>query len=783
MSGTSRAVVLALHDGWFGCGSGSGHSNRRLLEILDGLLDPGVDLIVLPVRLEPSSDHADPAWHAEVLRALGRRGRRLRVLPVDNGTGGGDRFGGVEAFNRLAATTARRIAETRNQYGRGLVLLLDVPFLGVPRELGRRPGWSTVVLPRSSAALHCPQNTARVAWEQDRLRAAAVAGALVGWISTAMRDHLRDDMGVSPAALVEVRNGLTGQDLAFAPSDDITLPDAAEHGFVLSYGRAVPWKGFEDLLAAWGMLHRRRADLPHLVLAAVTESSGTTPYQQRLRELAEGTGAGVTLLRRYSPQVRGLLRHPGVRAVVVPSRVEPFGRIPLEAYAAGAGPVVASRTGGLADLVTDAVSGFTAPPGDPAALAVALARALDLDETGRTRMRAAGRAVLAHHDYRASAERLVRQVAPWALTAPPAAATPATVPGLRVVQVPEECGWNPYVGAAETALRSCGVTVLRPGWCPDNPGPVPAAGPVRAEGVAPHVVHLHWPEKLAARLGPRAALGLLAELKAGGALLVQTVHNLVAHEAAPDMAAYGRAVDELTDAAVCFSAEHEARARAVRPALPATVLHLPHPLFPLPAEAATVAPPQGQGLRIGCFGRLRSYKRTAAFARAFTACAPPAATLLITGACEDPAVDRELCAAAAADERVSYRPGFTTDAEYWRLLGEVDTVALPYRQIHSSGVLVAALQAGRRILSPTPVGGTALYLGTAGACAAAWTTVDPWNDEAAVRAWAAAALLPAPPPVPTLPDWGAAGARLTAFYRQLLAARVARHLPARIGAF
>jgi hypothetical protein len=63
-------------------------------------------------------------------------------------------------------------------------------------------------------------------------------------------------------------------------------------------------------------------------------------------------------------------------------------------------------------------------------------------------------------------------------------------------------------------------------------------------------------------------------------VLVQTVHNLAAHEPSPGLLAFGRAVDQITDGIVCFSAEHESLARAARPFLPEPVLHLPHPLFP-----------------------------------------------------------------------------------------------------------------------------------------------------------------------------------------------------------
>lgn len=54
---------------------------------------------------------------------------------------------------------------------------------------------------------------------------------------------------------------------------------------------------------------------------------------------------------------------------------EPFGIVVLEAMAAGR-PVIASRIGGLPDVVVDADTGLLVPPGDPVALQEALERLL-----------------------------------------------------------------------------------------------------------------------------------------------------------------------------------------------------------------------------------------------------------------------------------------------------------------------------------------------------------------------------------------------------------------------
>ncbi|MGB7792300.1 MAG: glycosyltransferase family 4 protein, partial [Terrimicrobiaceae bacterium] len=52
---------------------------------------------------------------------------------------------------------------------------------------------------------------------------------------------------------------------------------------------------------------------------------------------------------------------------------EPFGRVIVEAMLAGT-PVVATRGGGVDEIITDGEDGFLVPPADPAALALAVGR-------------------------------------------------------------------------------------------------------------------------------------------------------------------------------------------------------------------------------------------------------------------------------------------------------------------------------------------------------------------------------------------------------------------------
>ena len=83
---------------------------------------------------------------------------------------------------------------------------------------------------------------------------------------------------------------------------------------------------------------------------------------------------------------------------VLPSRREAQGLAILEAMAVGR-PVVATRVGGIPEMVRDGVSGLLVPSNDPVALAAAIVRLLQ-DRPLAQRLGVAGRELVRRH-YRA----------------------------------------------------------------------------------------------------------------------------------------------------------------------------------------------------------------------------------------------------------------------------------------------------------------------------------------------------------------------------------------------
>ncbi|OLT21854.1 group 1 glycosyl transferase [Ornithinimicrobium sp. CNJ-824] len=151
----------------------------------------------------------------------------------------------------------------------------------------------------------------------------------------------------------------------FSPAD--RRPPVADAPVQVGYvGRLAPHKGVDVLLDAV-------AAHPELELTVV----GAGPQEEELRQRPDEPGLSERV--RFAgaatqEELPGLLQGMDVLAVpslTTPGWVEQFGRVVVEAMAAGV-PVVASDSGALPDVVGEA--GLLVPEGDPAALGEALLR-------------------------------------------------------------------------------------------------------------------------------------------------------------------------------------------------------------------------------------------------------------------------------------------------------------------------------------------------------------------------------------------------------------------------
>jgi glycosyltransferase involved in cell wall biosynthesis len=140
-----------------------------------------------------------------------------------------------------------------------------------------------------------------------------------------------------------------------------------EHPQALFVGVLERYKNVDGLGAAWRLAAPR---VPEAMLHLVGRGTLTDVVERLVADLPERT--------RWTPaletaEVARALDDAWV--LVLPSRSEGLGRVVVEAFCRGR-PVLATRVGGIPDLVEDGVNGMLVTPGDVAALADALVRLL-----------------------------------------------------------------------------------------------------------------------------------------------------------------------------------------------------------------------------------------------------------------------------------------------------------------------------------------------------------------------------------------------------------------------
>ncbi len=217
-------------------------------------------------------------------------------------------------------------------------------------------------------------------------------------LSRDLEDYLRDAVGVAPARITRIVNGVdVGR---FHPAGDGTARDAllAECGWpadsvVIGWvGRMEPVKNVQGLVEAFARLDDSAPDQAGRArLLLVGDGSRHATVAADVERLGLGDRVRLTGARDDVP---GLLR--ALDLFVLPSLAEGISNTILEAMASGV-PVVATDVGGNAELIRPGETGEIVAAGDPAALAGGLATYLARPARLATDGRAARRRAVENH--------------------------------------------------------------------------------------------------------------------------------------------------------------------------------------------------------------------------------------------------------------------------------------------------------------------------------------------------------------------------------------------------
>ena len=306
---------------------------------------------------------------------------------------------GWRASRRMAGyAAARRVwlkdlardcsANRIRRFGQALVLAAEIGgdvvhlhahFLHTPASVAR---YASLISARTwSCSAHAKDIWTSPAWEKAE-KLADCAWAVT--CTAANRDHLAE---LAPAGRVEL--AYHGLDLARFPA-----AEKNERGgpvTILSVGRAVEKKGYDDLLAALAALP---GDLDWRFIHI-----GGGPLGDALQSQARAAGLDRRIEWLGAQAFDVVLSHyRAADLFVLPCKIAADGdrdglpNVLMEAMACGLA-VLSTRLSGIPELIDDGVDGLLTPPGDAPALAAALGE-LIADGDLRRRLGAAGEARL-----------------------------------------------------------------------------------------------------------------------------------------------------------------------------------------------------------------------------------------------------------------------------------------------------------------------------------------------------------------------------------------------------
>jgi glycogen(starch) synthase len=245
-------------------------------------------------------------------------------------------------------------------------------------------------LTMDASQLYQRSAVARAMMRQALERADAVTGCSQQTLDEAREFFGREFPGVSSV----IYNGVRLSDFADQAPYQHARP------YILAIGRHVPQKGFDQLIRAVALL-RQQGRLNHDLLLA-----GDGPNHEELKQLARELGleSAVKFLGRVDrPRTVALFK--GCTFFVLPSRHEPLGIVNLEAMAAGKA-IVATRVGGVPELIQDNGNGLLVENNDLPAMARAVGQLMS-DATLRDRLAAQSAQHASQFDWNVITDRYI----------------------------------------------------------------------------------------------------------------------------------------------------------------------------------------------------------------------------------------------------------------------------------------------------------------------------------------------------------------------------------------
>jgi len=347
VDGTSSPIRVVY---LFGTAVIKGGGEVSLLELMSEIRHLGVD----PIGVVDGPGEIQERLEAEGIRCIQQAVPPLRPWRI---------LSCLRAYRALKQNLAELDATLLHANGARIMLYAGL----AGRSLGIPCIWHVRVLDRD------PFLDRVRGWLADRIIANAASTRQS--LQALIRDSVR---------IVQIYNGIRLETCQGAPDHAMgRKPNTPP--LILAVGRLSREKGYEDLLDACALL--KQAGTAFNVRIIGNAPSADPAYADALRHRCDMLGlADHIAFAGWVQDVGTRMRQADV--LVLPSRREAFGRVIVEAWAAGL-PVIATRSGGPDELIQDGETGRLVPVKAPECLATAIQRLL-ADSAQQEKFRQAG---------------------------------------------------------------------------------------------------------------------------------------------------------------------------------------------------------------------------------------------------------------------------------------------------------------------------------------------------------------------------------------------------------
>lgn len=196
---------------------------------------------------------------------------------------------------------------------------------------------------------------------------------VMGWakrvivLSNVIARHMIDDFGVPHERIRLIARSVDLSKFKYACPED-KKSETFNIGII---GRITTIKGHLYFMKAMARVAR---EIPRIKIWIVGDAPGSKlAYKEQLQLLTKRLGLwNATEFLGVKKDIAGVLSGLDV-LVLATTTHEAFGRVIIEAQASGV-PVVATRVGGVVDIIEDGKNGLLVPPADPQAIAEAVVR-------------------------------------------------------------------------------------------------------------------------------------------------------------------------------------------------------------------------------------------------------------------------------------------------------------------------------------------------------------------------------------------------------------------------